>query len=202
MESTPPTVRRGLVPLQEYLLQGSIMDGACEVLLHRLRGLCDNSDSPIESFHDYEMVFQISTFATWGNQKLATKAGTPVVRSCIDVSTSNNVVSFLNEMGFRLDFEFVLKGHMFQKGRMKVIVAKVFRLVQQGNPESIEPVSNSHIIELSVIAPAGQESLGDEMKAFAEQLKPNRARPVQTKPCSEFGGSAARVQAVALLQPR
>ncbi|KAL1427569.1 hypothetical protein MTO96_017269 [Rhipicephalus appendiculatus] len=55
---------------------------------------------------------------------------------------------------------------------MKVIVAKVFRLVQQGNPESIEPVSNSHIIELSVIAPAGQESLGDEMKAFAEQLKP------------------------------
>ncbi|KAL1427568.1 hypothetical protein MTO96_017269 [Rhipicephalus appendiculatus] len=59
MESTPPTVRRGLVPLQEYLLQGSIMDGACEVLLHRLRGLCDNSDSPIESFHDYEMVFQI-----------------------------------------------------------------------------------------------------------------------------------------------
>lgn len=170
------------------------MDGACEVLLHRLRGLCDNSDSPIESFHDYEMVFQIraptgtplsvrarqsldSPQMPWqlryvGQPEVGDKTRHTVVRSCIDVSTSNNLVSFLNELGFRLDFEFVLKGHMFQKGRMKVIVAKVFRLVQQGNPESIEPISNSHIIELSVIAPAGQESLGDEMKAFADQLKP------------------------------
>uniref|UniRef100_G3MRG3 Mediator of RNA polymerase II transcription subunit 18 n=1 Tax=Amblyomma maculatum TaxID=34609 RepID=G3MRG3_AMBMU len=194
METTPPTLRRGLVPVMEYLLQGSIMDGACEVLLHRLRGLCDNSDSPIESFHDYEMVFQIrgstgtpltvrarqsldSPQMPWhlrylGQPEVGDKSRHTVVRSCIDVSTSNNVASFLNELGFRLDFEFVLKGHMFQKGRMKIIVAKVFRLVQQGNPESIEPISNSHIIELSVIAPAGQESLGDEMKAFADQLKP------------------------------
>ncbi|XP_054929685.1 mediator of RNA polymerase II transcription subunit 18 isoform X2 [Dermacentor andersoni] len=153
MEGTPPAVRRGLVPLQEYLLQGSIMDGACEVLLHRLRGLCDNSDSPIETFQDYEMVFQIRG-----------PTGTP-----LSVRARQSLDS--PQMPW-LDFEFVLKGHMFQKGRMKVIVAKVFRLVQQGNPESIEPVSNSHIIELSVLAPTGQESLGDEMKAFADQLKP------------------------------
>ncbi|CAN8026528.1 unnamed protein product [Ixodes persulcatus] len=195
MEGGSP-VRRGvgMIPQQEYLLQGSIMDGACEVLLHRLRGLCDNSDSPIESFHDYEMVFQIrgptsaplsvrarqsldSPQMPWhlryvGQPEVGDRSRHTVVRSCIDVSTSNNLVSFLNELGFRLDFEFVLKGHMFQKGRMKVIVAKVFRLLQQGNPDSCEPVSQSHIIELSVIAPGGQESLGDEMKAFADQLKP------------------------------
>lgn len=53
--------RRGITgaPQQEYVLQGSIMDTSCEVLLHRLRGLCDNADSPPETFHDYEMAFQI-----------------------------------------------------------------------------------------------------------------------------------------------
>ncbi|CAN7940628.1 unnamed protein product [Ixodes hexagonus] len=107
-----------------------------------------------------------------GQPEVGDRSRHTVVRSCIDVSTSSNLVSFLNELGFRLDFEFVLKGHIFQKGRMKVIVAKVFRLLQQGNPDSCEPVSQSHLIELSVIAPAGQESLGDEMKAFADQLKP------------------------------
>ncbi|CAN8002431.1 unnamed protein product [Ixodes pacificus] len=124
MEGGSP-VRRGvgMIPQQEYLLQGSIMDGACEVLLHRLRGLCDNSDSPIESFHDYEMVFQIrgptsaplsvrarqsldSPQMPWhlryvGQPEVGDRSRHTVVRSCIDVSTSNNLVSFLNELGFR-----------------------------------------------------------------------------------------------------
>lgn len=77
-----------------------------------------------------------------------------MIRSCIDVDTSSNVVPFLNELGFRyifitnfyfikllmqhkyyqylfhfrLDYEFVLKGFMFRKGRMKVTVAKVCRV--------------------------------------------------------------------------
>nr|CAD7268707.1 unnamed protein product [Timema shepardi] len=48
-----------IVPNQEYLLQGSVMDSAVEVLLHRLRGLCDNVDSGPETFHDHEMCFSI-----------------------------------------------------------------------------------------------------------------------------------------------
>lgn len=48
------------MPPQEYLLQGSILDGSVEVLLHRLRGLCDNADSPTEGFHDHEMVYSLS----------------------------------------------------------------------------------------------------------------------------------------------
>lgn len=49
-------------PQQEFLMQGSIMDTSCEVLLHRLRGLCDNADENPETFHDYEMVFQIRKY--------------------------------------------------------------------------------------------------------------------------------------------
>ncbi|XP_064482397.1 mediator of RNA polymerase II transcription subunit 18-like [Ornithodoros turicata] len=194
MECISGVPRRIMGGQQEYLLQGSIMDGAFEVLVHRLRGLCDNADSPIESFQDYELVFQIrgptGTPVTVrarqsldspqmprhlryvGQPEVGDRGRHTLVRSVIDVGTSNNLITFLNEIGCRLDFEYVLKGHLFQKGRMKVVVAKVFRLLQQGNPESIEPLSQSHIIELSVVAPAGQESLGDEMKMFADQLKP------------------------------
>lgn len=53
--------RRGRsVPLQEYILQGSVLDSSCEMLLHRLRGLCDNGDSPVETFEDKEYVYSIS----------------------------------------------------------------------------------------------------------------------------------------------
>lgn len=45
---------------------------------------------------------------------------------------------------------------------------------QPGKTEqnSLEPISQSHIVELSVVAPLGQDSIGDDMKNFAEQLKP------------------------------
>lgn len=49
---------------------------------------------------------------------------------------------------------------------------QIYRVCQSGNPESLEPVSQSYLIELSVLAPPSQESLGEEMKAFADQLKP------------------------------
>ncbi|XP_076327551.1 mediator complex subunit 18 [Tachypleus tridentatus] len=190
------TARRpvSVVPQQEYLLQGSIMDNSCEVLLHRLRGLCDNSELPPENFNDYEMAYQIRGPTgtplvlrarqaldfpgnPWhlryiGQPEVGDKNRPTLVRSSIDVSTSKNLVQFLTELGFRLESEFVLKGQVFRKGRMKVIVAKVYQLLQQGNPKNLEPISQSHLVELSVVAPSGQDALADEVKAFAEQLKP------------------------------
>ena len=50
--------KTSLMPLQEYLLQGSILDTHLDALLHRLNGLCDNVQT--ERFTDHEMVFQIS----------------------------------------------------------------------------------------------------------------------------------------------
>lgn len=52
--------RRGGTSQQEYLLQGSILDSHCEVLLHRLRGLCDNADTPPETFQDHEILYSLS----------------------------------------------------------------------------------------------------------------------------------------------
>jgi len=44
---------------------------------------------------------------------------------------------------------------------------------QAGEPSGgLEPVSGSHLVELSVVAPTGQEQIADDMRNFAEQLKP------------------------------
>lgn len=51
-------------PTNEYLLQGSILDASLDVLLCRLKGLCDHADSPDEKFVDHEMVYAISKY-TW-----------------------------------------------------------------------------------------------------------------------------------------
>jgi hypothetical protein len=62
MDSLSAALKSNIIPNQEYLLQGSILDAAVEVLLHRLRGLCDNVDTGPETFHDHEMCFSIRKF--------------------------------------------------------------------------------------------------------------------------------------------
>ncbi|KAI1287002.1 Mediator of RNA polymerase II transcription subunit 18 [Halotydeus destructor] len=192
METPLATARRG-TSTQEYLLQGSIVNDSCEVLLQRLRGLCDNADSPLETFHDHERVYSLRSASgqlmtlrvrrdvenkelPWhcrylGQPEVGDKNRATLVRSCIDVACSNNISQFLVDMGFKLDYEFLSKGYMFKKGRMKVIVAKIFRM--PNNPsEGPESVSPSYLVELSVVAPSGQDTLAEEMKSFSEQLKP------------------------------
>ncbi|XP_041365817.1 mediator of RNA polymerase II transcription subunit 18-like [Gigantopelta aegis] len=198
MESTFSIgLKYNIAPHQEYLLQGTIIDSHREILLHRLRGLCDNTDSNLQSFSDHEMVFtlrgpvaQPTNFVLFRVRRALDTPdaayhirylGQPeignrptLVRACFDVACSDNVVQFLNEMGFRLDHEYVIQGHFFHKGRMKVTVSKIFRMLQPEKTDmsNLEPLSPSHLVELSVVAPAGQDKIGEDMKNFAEQLKP------------------------------
>jgi len=53
-------LRTNIAPLQEYLLQGSILETHRDSLLHRLNGLCDNVDTGPEKFHDHEIVYSLS----------------------------------------------------------------------------------------------------------------------------------------------
>jgi mediator of RNA polymerase II transcription subunit 18 len=43
---------------------------------------------------------------------------------------------------------------------------------QPGDVNNLEPITLSCLVELSVVAPTGQEQIGEDMKNFAEQLKP------------------------------
>lgn len=116
-----------------------------------------------------------------------------LVRSCMDCACTNGILEFLTEMGFRLEFEYIAKGndlfeifnrssfvftlpligYMFRKGRMKITVSKLIKIIPGKQQDMAnEPISQSYIVELSVVAPTGQENVGEEMRVFAEQLKP------------------------------
>ncbi|XP_015524429.1 mediator of RNA polymerase II transcription subunit 18 [Neodiprion pinetum] len=196
MDSLNAAVKSNIIPNQEYLLQGSVMDSAVEVLLQRLRGLCDNVDSRPETFRDHEMCFSIRRGPPpeqplslrvrraldhqdmpWqlryiGQPELGDKSRPTIVRSSIDIATSSTVVEFLTELGCRIDFEYIVQGYMFRKGRMKVTVAKIFKMVQVKIPDNVEPISQSYLVELSVLAPRGQDAIAEDMRIFAEQLRP------------------------------
>ncbi|XP_008547062.1 mediator of RNA polymerase II transcription subunit 18 [Microplitis mediator] len=195
MDSLSSALKSNIIPNQEYLLQGSILDSAVEVLLHRLRGLCDNVDSGPESFHDHEACFSIRRGPTEaplslrvrraidypdmpfqlryiGQPELGDKSRPTIVRSSIDIGTSNTVIEFLTELGCRLDFEYIVRGYMFRKGRMKVTVSKIFKMPQGKVLETVEPISQSYLVELSVLAPSGQDAIAEDMRIFAEQLRP------------------------------
>lgn len=195
MEAPPVTVMPvtgGAINMMEYLLQGSVLDQSMESLLHRLRGLCDNMEP--ESFADHELVYLLKgqqgnpfmlrarrsllhPTAPWhlrylGQPEVGDKSRHALVRNCVDVAASHSLPEFLNEMGFRMDHEFVAKGQMFRKGAMKVVVSKLLRVLATGNTENTEPLSLSYLVELSVLAPAGQDTVSEDMRSFAEQLKP------------------------------
>jgi len=190
MEALTSAMKANIVPDQEYLLQGSVLDTSLEVLNHRLKGLCDNVDAGHQTFHEKEMVFTIRGASTipltlrvrhsldpsinvpWqirycGQPEVGNRP--TVVRSCYDIACSNNIVDFLTELGCRLEFEFVSKGYIYRKGRIKVTVSKVFK---QGTGESLEGIANSHLVEMSVLATSGSNQVAEDMKAFADQLEP------------------------------
>ena len=95
-------------------------------------------------------------------------------------------MEFLTQLGFRLDYEFSAKGTIFRKGRMKITVSKIFKIVPPesfpGGPQpstttpategNLEPLSGSHLVELSVQTHSGDDAVAEDMKNFAEQLKP------------------------------
>lgn len=43
---------------------------------------------------------------------------------------------------------------------------------QAKSAESLEPISQSYLVELSVLAPTGQDAIAEDMRLFAEQLRP------------------------------
>nr|CAH7724047.1 unnamed protein product [Callosobruchus chinensis]CAI5831772.1 unnamed protein product [Callosobruchus analis] len=197
MDSLSAALKCNIIPNQEYLLQGSVLDQYVEVLLHRLRGLCDNVDSGPESFHDHELCFTLRAANTGtpmvlplrvrraldvsdapfqlryvGQQELGDKSRPTVVRSSIDMACSSTIIDFLTELGCRLDFEYIARGYMFRKGRMKITVSKIFKMGGSKPGEGVEAISQSYLVELSVLAPSGQDAIGEDMRIFAEQLRP------------------------------
>ena len=43
---------------------------------------------------------------------------------------------------------------------------------QSKSADSLEAMTSSYLVELSLLAPSGQDAVADEIKVFAEQLRP------------------------------
>lgn len=109
-----------------------------------------------------------------GQPELGDKSRPTIVRSSIDVATSNTVVDFLTELGCKLDYEYITRGYIFRKGRMKIIVSKIIKVNQMNKvPEPVpDYITPSYLVELSVLAATGQDAIAEDMRVFAEQLRP------------------------------
>lgn len=86
------------------------------------------------------------------------------MRNQVTVGCSENVTSFLTELGFRASFEFLNKGYLYRKGRLKIVVSKLCQMKEPGKTEDTIPMNNSHMVEASITVPAGSEDPGQELK--------------------------------------
>ena len=108
-----------------------------------------------------------------------------MVRTYIDCLTSSNLNEYLQALGFKyghlahfffiffksiffqvyffhvffdssLDAELIMKGFLFHKGILKVVVSKAF---SQVSPEHFQPITQSNFVEISCVVSVGQVTL-------------------------------------------
>lgn len=107
-----------------------------------------------------------------GQAELGDKNRPTMIRSTLDIAVGSDIIEFLKELGCRREFDFITKGFIFRKGRLKIIVGKLFRYEAGKNVHDLDPVTGSHYVEMGVVAPTGQDAVGEDMKMLAEQLRP------------------------------
>jgi mediator of RNA polymerase II transcription subunit 18 len=107
-----------------------------------------------------------------GQAEMGDKNRPTMIRNTLDIAVGSDIIEFLKELGCRREFDFITKGFLFRKGRLKIIVGKIFRYETGKATMDLEQVTGSHYVEMSVVAPTGQDAFGEDMKMLAEQLKP------------------------------
>ncbi|CAG5113860.1 Oidioi.mRNA.OKI2018_I69.chr2.g7950.t1.cds [Oikopleura dioica] len=164
----------------EYSLQGSVKDEFVEDVKNRLRGLCDNVEA--EPFLDHEITYKLEN-STGGSATLrvsrsmaqskmpwqlkyvgAVESATKscLMRNQVTVGCSENVTSFLTELGFRAETEFLNKGYLYRKGRVKITLSKLNKMKEPGQSAEANriPLTKSHFVEVSVTVLTGTEDPG------------------------------------------
>jgi len=55
---------------------------------------------------------------------------------------------------------------------MRITVSQVCRVASVNDPQSCQPISDSYLVEISLLTTVQQDTMAEEIKAFAEHLKP------------------------------
>lgn len=178
----------------QYILAGSVPADNTKFLLNRLRGLCEQAALSDNLFEDHEAVYCIKggnansvslrvrrsllhpeaphQLRYLGNVEGMDKNRAATMRSCIEVEASDNISNFLEQMGFKFDYETILRGYLFRKGNMRITVSRLHKILQKGDFSNIQPITNSYLVELTLNTLVQQDALCDEMNTFSEYLKP------------------------------
>ena len=107
-----------------------------------------------------------------GTSETGEKSRSASMRSCIEVDATDNLTQFLEHIGFQFDHETILRGYLFKKGRIKICVSKLHKIPERGKFQNAMQMTDSVLVEMTLNTLVQQDSLCDEMKAFAEYLKP------------------------------
>ncbi|CDW57520.1 mediator of RNA polymerase II transcription [Trichuris trichiura] len=177
---------------QEYVLFGSVLDSVYTLLLERIKGLADPRS---EAFSEHELVFANKSSTgpiTWHVRRSLDHPDAPfhlryvgnpdpdenkkcptIMRKTMDcLCHSNDMMGFLGNLGFRMQYEFVAKGVIFTKGPIKITVSKIQRVTEAGNATKLEKFSDSYLVEISALAAPMQSYVANSVREFADQLKP------------------------------
>jgi len=190
----PLSITQNSQNTQECFLQGSIFDQHVNQLHDRLRGLCDNVQ-PF-SFIDHERTYfmktmqqtvpiivkasrAISKFPStpgpwqlkyYGTIDSGSRNKAAMTRSVVTVACNKNPDDFLKELGFTLQYEVQLRGKLYRKGNIKIVVAKL--MSKNFDDSKYENIAQSNLVEISAPATARDEKVSIELKNFAQNLRP------------------------------
>ncbi|XP_066934658.1 mediator of RNA polymerase II transcription subunit 18-like [Clytia hemisphaerica] len=180
----------------QYILVGSVPTGNLKFLLHRLRGLCEEAALQDKYFEDHESVYVMKDSSNssknfhlrvrrsliqsdaphqlryLGTSETGDKSRAASMRSCIEVDCTENIRAFLEHIGFQFDHETILRGYLFKKGRMKICVSRLHKIPEKGVFQNAMQMTDSYLVEVTLNTLVQQDSLCEDMKAFAEYLKP------------------------------
>ncbi|GAV03606.1 hypothetical protein RvY_14002 [Ramazzottius varieornatus] len=189
------------IPNQEYALFGSVLEAHLETLLHRLKGLCGQLPGNAEPFQDHYLIYStkspniippvhvravrsiMSTFMPWRFQyygsEISEASRMVTQRQIIDACCSVRLPKFLEDgLGFNMDYEYILKGFTFAKGRVRISVGRMMKTAHEVNMqvEAAEALSGSYLVEVATVVFGGsatnEENPEKEILQVAELLKP------------------------------
>jgi len=180
----------------QYILVGSVPTSNLKYLLHRLRGLCEEAALQDKYFEDHEAVYAMKESSNssknfylrvrrslihsdaphqlryLGSSETGEKNRAASMRSCIEVDATDNATSFLEQIGFTFDHETILRGYLFKKGPLKICVSRLHKIPEKGKFQNAMQMTDSYLVEVTLNTLVQQDALCDEMKNFADYLKP------------------------------
>uniref|UniRef100_A0A7E4VG79 Mediator of RNA polymerase II transcription subunit 18 n=1 Tax=Panagrellus redivivus TaxID=6233 RepID=A0A7E4VG79_PANRE len=180
----------------EAVLYASVFDNCHHELLARLKNMTDNW----RDFKEHEMVYSMrcgttaertdpivrmrrqfsSDTTVWhirylGTQNVDDKCPAVIHSSIDSIAYSPNIMSFIKDMNFMLNYEYLMMGNVFCFGTIKVLVYKVLTVLKAGkySKDSLIPLTKSFVVEASVPV-ENEETMfyAKQLKKFCDQLEP------------------------------